>query len=222
MARNDLAVARAAVNFYDKEYGLDYKPTFTLPDKSRPRDRYLSRSDAARLLLGARRTHNRHLARFILISLYTGTRSSTVLSMQWEPSPAGGWFDLENGIMHRLAEGERETRKRKPAAVIPNRLLSALKRWRRLDSVNGARIPYVVHYKGKPIKNIKKAWNSARIAAGLPEWVIPHCLRHTSVTWAMQAGKPVNVVKSFYGLTDRVLEDVYWHHHPDYQKEMRR
>ena len=37
---------------------------------------------------------NRHLARFILIGLYTGTRHDAILKLQWLPSTSGGWFDL--------------------------------------------------------------------------------------------------------------------------------
>src|SRR5690606_37960315 len=43
-ARRDLEIMRAAVRHYHKEYGLDVLPAFTLPKKSLPKDRYLTRS----------------------------------------------------------------------------------------------------------------------------------------------------------------------------------
>lgn len=222
MARHDLEILRASVNHYKREHGLDVIPAFTLPQKGKPRSVHLTRSMAARLVHAARRAGNHHLARYILIGLYTGTRSSAILSMQWLPNTTGGWFDLERGVMHRRAEDERETRKRKPPAVIPDRLLFHLKRWRRMDSTRNAVIKHVIHWLGEPVKNIKRAWDSARTKAKLPKWVIPHILRHTAITWSMQAGKNVNVVSEFYGVSVKVLETTYWHHHPDYQKEMRR
>lgn len=233
MARHDLEILRAAVNHYKREFGLDVVPSFTLPEKPQAREGHMTRSMAAKLVLAAwrlrqaspwgttKRMTGRHLARFILIGLYTGTRSGAILDMQWLPNTTGGWFDLDRGVMHRAAEGARKTRKRKPPAVIPNKLLAHLKRWRRLDSIAGATIKHVVHWNGEAVSNIHNAWGTARTVAGLPQWVIPHILRHTAITWSMQAGKNVNVVSDFYGVSVKVLETTYWHHSPLYQKEMR-
>jgi hypothetical protein len=46
---------------------------------------------------------NRHLARFILIALYTGTRHDAILRLQWIPNTAGGWIDLASGVIYRRA-----------------------------------------------------------------------------------------------------------------------
>ncbi len=37
----------------------------------------------------------------VLIGLYTGTRPGAILSLHWEPNRAGGWIDLDAGIIHR-------------------------------------------------------------------------------------------------------------------------
>lgn len=230
MARHDLEIARAAVNFHAREFGLDYRPVFTLPPKGRPRAAHLTRAEAARLLIAAHRAGARHLVRYLLIGLYTGTRSSAIAAMGWRPWPGGGHFDLARGVMHRAPGGERETRKRKPPAVIPDRLAAWLRRWRAEDALEGfvesraeglAHWP-VVHWRGRPVRSVRKAFESARRAAGLPAHVIPHILRHTSITWAMQDGKPLAAVAGFYGVTAAELERTYWHHHPDYQQAMRR
>lgn len=219
---------------YEKEHGLDFVPIFSLPEKGRPRSGHLTRSMAAKLLWAAWRLKEvqrdnvttrqvgQHIARYILIGLYTGTRSSAIVGMRWAPNTTGGWFDLERGVMHRKPDGEAETRKRKPPAVIPDRLLAHLKRWKRLDSANGGVAQHVIRFNGNPVRNVIKGWHSARTKAKLPKWVIPHILRHTAITWSMQAGKNVNVVSEFYGVSVKVLETTYWHHHADYQKEMRR
>src|SRR5690606_31441921 len=52
-ARRDLEILRAATRHYHKEYGLDVLPAFTLPPKSMPRERYLTRPEAAALLWSA-------------------------------------------------------------------------------------------------------------------------------------------------------------------------
>lgn len=222
MARHDLEIARAAVNHWAKEYGVAAVPQFTLPDKGKPRTGHLTRSMAARLLVSAYRAGNVHLARYVIIGLYTGTRSKAILSMRWLPSTDGGWFDLDKGVMYRAPDGERETKKRKPPAVIPNRLLAHLKRWKRQDEASGAVIPHVIHWNGKPVNSVKKAFRRAVIDAGLPDWVIPHILRHTAITWAVERGVKMATVSSFFGITIRELERTYWHRHPDYQQEMRK
>lgn len=230
MARHDLEIARAAVNFYQREFGLDYKPVFTLPPKGRPRTAHMTRAEAARILFAAHRAGAHHLVRYLLIGLYTGTRSSAITALAWRPWPGGGHFDLARGVLHRAPGGEAPTRKRKPAAVIPDRLAAWLRRWQARDAAAGfapgaaeglARWP-VVHWRGQPVQSVRKAFESARANAGLPEHVIPHILRHSAITWAMQDGKPVAAVAGFFGVTVAELERTYLHHHPDYQQVMRR
>ena len=107
-ARRDLEVLRAAIGYWHREYGpLPSIPAVTLPPKSAPRERWLTRNEAARLLWAARRTP--HLARFILLGIYTGSRSGALLAAQWS------WVDLIGGTMHRRAPGTAENaQKRSP------------------------------------------------------------------------------------------------------------
>jgi hypothetical protein len=73
-ARRDLQTLQAAINHYHRENTLESVPLVTLPEKSRARERYLTRSEAAVLLRSAlREPKARHLARFILIGIYTGS-----------------------------------------------------------------------------------------------------------------------------------------------------
>src|SRR5207237_1108682 len=65
----------------------------------------------------------RHLARFILIALYTGTRTGAVLTAACERGSGKSFIDLEHGIFYRLAEGKRLTHKRQPPVPLPPRLL---------------------------------------------------------------------------------------------------
>ena len=95
-ARRDLEVLRAALSYWHKHRGpLATLPAVILPKRAPARDTWLSRNDAARLLWGARRSQ--HLRRFILIGLYTGTRSGNILRLQWDQ------IDLVSGVMARLA-----------------------------------------------------------------------------------------------------------------------
>jgi integrase len=214
-ARRELETMRAAVNHYSREHGLDVTPKFTLPPDSVSRQRWLARSEAARLLWAAYRSpYHKHLVRFILIGLYTGTRHSAILGLQWMPNTTGGWVDLERGVLHRRGSGQRETNKRQPPTRVPPKLLAHLRRWKRLDM--GVRA--IIRYEGLPITRIEKAFRSCRERAALGSDVTPHILRHTRATWLMQAGVDLWEAASSLGMTVQTLQDVYGHMHPDFQK----
>jgi hypothetical protein len=70
-------------------------------------------------LVGTGKRPLRHLARFILIGLYTGTRAAAIASAAVERGNGRSFVDLDNGIFYRLAEGKRETKKRQPPVPIP-------------------------------------------------------------------------------------------------------
>lgn len=215
-AKRDLEFLRAAVKHYAREVGMTAVPIFTMPPRSDSRTRWLTRQEAARLLRAARNGMARdHLARFILIGLYTGTRSGAILELQWHPNTQGGWVDLERGVMHRRAIGKTETKKRRPPVRIPSRLLAHMRRWRRADQG----IRHVVHYNGRGIAKITGSWNVARKRAGLDDVVTPHVCRHTRATWLAQAGVPVWEAAGSLGMTAAVFEAIYGHQHPDYQKQ---
>lgn len=212
MARRQLETLRAAVNYFHKEYGLDPVPAFTMPQKARSRERWLTRQEAAALLRAARNTP--HLARFVLIGLYTGTRSGATLGLSWLPSTKTGWIDLDRGVLHRSGSAQRETKKRQTPAKLPARLLAHMRRWQAQDGS----IRHVVHWNGASVLSVKKAFRSAKAAAGLDAKVIPHTLRHTCATWLMQAGVDRWDAAGFLGMTVEMLERTYGHHSPDFQK----
>ena len=229
-SRRDLEILRAAVKHYKAEIGLEHEPVITLPPKSLPRHRWLTREEAARLLrsslhpAGAKkakgamsRERRKHLSRFILIGLYTGTRHEAITGMQWHPNTVSGWFDLDAGVMYRRGAGVAETKKRRPPAVIPRRLMAHLRRWRRMD---GAAATHVCAYQGDIAKRVSKAFRGARTDAKLDVDVKPHSLRHTAVTWLMQAGMDLGEVSGFAGVTVEELQRTYIHHHPDFQSKI--
>lgn len=209
-ARRNLETLRAAIRYWHREYGpLSSVPEVTLPPKPESRDRWLTRNEAARLLWAARRTE--HLKRFILIGLYTGTRSGAILNLKWE------WIDLERGTMRRRQAGEAESRKRRPPVRLGTRLLSHLRRWKHRD--NEGRETTIVHYNGARVRKLRRSWDAARKRAGLDNTVTPHCLRRTRATWMMQAGVPPWQAAGALGMSLEMLTRTYAQHHPDWQKE---
>lgn len=244
-ARHDLKTLRAAINHWHAEHGpLPALPSVTLPPAPPPRERWLTRSEAAMALRAARASrYGRHLARLMLIGLYTGTRPGAILRLSWLPQVHGGWIDLEAGVIHRQGPGDARTRKRQPPVRIPPRLAAHLERWRRMDLAgeHTGRKPRpvtarVVHYFGRPVTKPRRAFAAAIRAAGLADGVsgsdparsaavagrgkiTPHTLRHTAATWLMQSGVDMASAAGFLGMSIQTLENVYGHHHPDFQTE---
>lgn len=224
-ARRELAVLSAALTWAWRNRVLNEHIPVRLPPKGQPRQRHLTRSEAARLLAGAlgwdrvtgRRNRlriNRHLARFILIALYTGTRHRAVLELQWMPNTTGGWVDLAAGVLYRRAEMAAEGPKPRPAIPIAPRLTAHLQRWRRLTA------RHVIEHNGTAVRHqLQSSWRGARKLAGLDAAVTPHILRHTCASWMLQAGVPMWTVAGVLGATEEVVRTTYGHHATEYLRD---
>ncbi|PHP66770.1 integrase [Zhengella mangrovi] len=219
-ARRELEDLRAAINHWHREFGLDIAPKITLPEKAAPRTRWLTRSEAARLLRAAnalkrsRPAQYSHLIRFILIGLYTGTRHEAICRLQWRANTGGGHADLERGVLYRRAEGQRETAKRKPPMRLPRKLIGHMRRWHRADGP----VPFIIHRGGEPVGRIERSLRTAADLAGLSNDVTAHTFRHTRATWLAQVGVPVWEAAGSLGMTVEMFERTYGHHHPDFQR----
>jgi integrase len=174
-ARRELEDLRAAINSWHADFVLTFVPVVTMPAKAEGRQRWLDRSEAARLLGaalgfvfdGARghwkhddtgrlvrrdrvtRTRRHHAARFILIGLYSGRREETIRRTLWIPTTSHPSIDLGHMVYHGRGVDELESKKRRPPAKIATRLRPHLLRWRRLDAKLerslGTQIRYIVH-----------------------------------------------------------------------------
>lgn len=232
-ARRDLEDLRAAIRHHAAE-GLHHgEVRIALPEKGAPRERWLTRDEAAALLWAAWRAREmqrrgrkgdageavptrkwtmRHVARFILIGLYTGTRAGAIASASWSAASGRSYVDLERGVFYRRREGARETNKRQPPVPIPPRLLAHMRRWSEIDGGHG----FLVEYHGAPVQSVKTAFGRAVAEAGLSGKITPHTLRHTAATWLMQAGVPIWEAAGFLGMSPAMVERVYGHHHPEH------
>lgn len=232
-ARRDLEDLRAAINHHVAEGLHRGTVKVVLPPKGVPRDRWLTRQEAAHLIwtcwryqeLQRRDRRNpsapglptekrplRHLARFILIGLYTGTRASAIASASPESLPGRSYVDLDAGLYYRLPLGQLPSNKRQPTVPVPPRLLAHMRRWQS----KGLIMNYFVEFNGRPVKSVKTAFKHAAELADLGPGVSPHTLRHTSATWLMQAGCDLWTAAGFLGMSVEVLERTYGHHHPHY------
>lgn len=126
-ARNDLETLRAAINHHRQEGHCDKIVSVVLPEKPLGRERWCTRSEAAKLLLSAwrfrerqrekptdRRTR-RHVAKFILVALYTGSGLAQYVRPLWIRRRAGdGSTSIEVS-----STGVRKANGRRKSAVRP-------------------------------------------------------------------------------------------------------
>lgn len=119
--------------------------------------------------------------------------------------------------MYRRPEDEGEDeRKRTPPVKLGRKILAHLRRWKRQDA---GKAEHVCHYDGRPVEKLRRSWKQAVTKAKLKGQVVPHCLRHTRATWLMLAGIDLWEAAGSLGMSPKILNDVYGHHHPDFQKE---
>lgn len=238
-ARRDLEDLRAAVRHHAKEGLHRGSVVVSLPPKGNPRDRWLTRDEASRLLWVCWRTKEtqlgtatkkyplRHIARFILIGLYTGTRAAAIAAASPKHLEGRAFVDVDAGIFYRLAVGKRQTNKRQPPVPIPPRLLAHMRRWIAIDDRDMAAgrktkpAEHFVEWNGKAVASVKTGFARAARLAGL-DGVSPHTLRHTAATWLMQKDQPIWKAAGFLGMSEATLLKVYGHHSPSFLRDTAR
>jgi integrase len=235
-ARRDLENFRAAISHHADEGLHRGVVRVTLPKKGKPRERWFSRDEVAKLIWRCWRAREvqtvhrgpnagqkletdkrplRHLARFILIGIYSGTRAGAIASTSPIAAIGRSSVDLDRGVFYRRAEGKQETNKRQPPTPVPPRLLAHLRRWK--DRKLIAR--HFVEFNGESVASVKTGFKRAVSLAGLGPGVSPDTLRHTAATWLMQNGIDPWQAAGYLGMSVKTLLEVYGHHHPEHLKD---
>lgn len=230
--RQELKTLGRALKAWHGESPMPALPIVWTPDAPKARERYLERHEVAKLLRAARRLRFPHLARYILVGVYTGTRDDAMRRLRWVKASHDGWIDTDRGILYRAGFAEEQTSKRRPPMILPDRLLGHLRRWRKAD--NAAGLSHVITYAlpaarhpgairraerlgrparvPQPVGDIHKAWASMVAEAGLGRDVTPHTLKHTAITWMLWEGKTIWEVAEDTGTSAKTIDEVYGHH----------
>lgn len=236
-ARNRLEYLRRAITLALEDSIISVMPKVHLPEKPKPRSEILDRKDIARMLRAclARSvyTHNeekskatglagtqvltryrprRHLMPYIIMAMYTGTRSNRMFTASFIRQKGRPWIDLEEGIFHRSAPDEDVPKtKQAPAIRIPLGLLRHMRRWYKL----GRRYP--IEYNGKPITR-SKALGKLMKECVPDKNVVPHSFRHTAATWLMKRSElSIHDISGFLGMSMEMLDRVYGKHRTSHQ-----
>lgn len=238
----DLRMLRAVLN---DSHARRYIPTpvaFRI-NVSAPsgKDDYLTREEVKRMLdacevretvrdkegkVIARHRDREHIRAFILISLATAARKEAVLTLRWDqvhiPKPEEapeGVFDWSSGKVSKQAYidfGEGRGNKRRPKIPVGNNpgLMSYLL-WGGDKSQ-----PYVITYRGQPIDDIKKVFAEILSEVGITKKITPHSMKHTAITWMVQAGMKLETISDLTNTSVKILRKHYSHHRPDYAAEI--
>ena len=199
----ELGRLRTAINWAHKRGLIDSAPYIWMPQKSPPRDRVLSEDEFV-LLLDACQSHHLHL--FCILALATAGRTTAILELTWDRVDfTAGTIDLRRP---EKKDPMKKSWRKKRSMVAMNDLARAALQEARF----GALSDHVIEYAGKPIKSIKKSFRLAVKRSGL-DGVTPHTLRHTSASWQLNQGIPIEVISRFLGHSDiQVTNAIYAKH----------
>ena len=197
---------RAVLSWAVKHNWIREAPYIETPGGSPPRDRWLSRDEAVRLIAACQEPHVRL---FVLCALHTAARTRAVLDLTWDR------VDLDRRV---VLYPPANPRSRKRTAVVP--MTDAL-----YEALSGTRefavSDWVIEFRGKPVQSIKTGFRAAVRRAGIAHCT-PHDLRRTCATWMVQDCVPLAKVARWLGDSEVMIEKVYGHHSPEYLADARR
>lgn len=203
--RDELALVKAALRHAQRENWVSQIPHIKLPPSSPPRDRFLSKEEARRLIRASRGYHQKL---FITLALATGARSGAILDLEWDR------VDLEKRRIDFNVPGMPITKKRRATVPVNPELYRAL-----ADARERATTDFVIEYGGHKCKAIRSGFKNAAKRAGLDD-VSPHTLRHTAATWMAGKGVSMRNIAGMLGHKNSLTtESVYAKHSPDFLED---
>ena len=142
-----------------------------------------------------------HIKRALIISYYTGLRPGAVelLTLRWTD------VDFEGGtILIRSAHKGGPLRR---SVAMHEAFLSTLDIWYRQDKKRGP----IIHYHGRAIKKIGKAWAGALERAGITRRLRPYDFRHAFITMALEDGADLKALSQVVGSRPETIMRHYQH-----------
>lgn len=188
--RRDLSVLSAALKRAVKYKRLAFCPPLLTMTPNAPRERWLTRDEAARLLRALRGRRQRHVLLFVRLALYTGARTGAILDLTWDR------VDFASGLIDFRKPGRPLTKKRRTVTPMTRKLRRMLKHAHRRTNDRG----HVISWAGERIDRVAKAAIAAAERAGVKGFS-PHVLRHTFASWAVQRRVSIYTVGKALGQT---------------------
>lgn len=197
----ELGHLRTVMKWAEDTGRIQRAPKIERPAKPKPKERFLTRAEAEKLLSAATAPHIR-LA--ILLMLGTAGRVSAILELQWSR------VDFERGQINLRVEGATTLKGR---AIVP---MNAGLRAALSQAKQDAETDHVIEWNGAAVASIKTGFYATVAAAGIPH-VSPHDLRRTAARWMVEAGIPITEVSQFLGHSNpSVTFKVYGRYSPEH------
>lgn len=152
-----------------------------------------------------------HVQRVIILGMYTGARigPSELFCLKWAD------VDLDNAMI-RMPSAHKNQREDGRDVPVRNALLPFLRVWFQQDAKRG--VEHVIHWDGRPLRSIAKAWKTALKRAGISRRIRPYDLRHAYATYSLAGGADIKTVAELMGHTDASMILKTYQHVLDSQK----
>jgi len=201
--RREFNVLRATMRRVWKDGYLVRPPEIEPPRDSTPRDRYLTKAEAKRLLEACEAPHVRA---FMAIAIYTGARKGSILALTWDR------VHWETGMIDFQEPNKPITGKRRSIVPMTRALRAEMEKARAL--ANGE---YVVHWHGAYIPTGLR-WSFAKACkrAGLTWQPTPHHLKHSVASWFAMDHVPIDQAADWLATDPATLRRVYRKFDPSY------
>lgn len=180
----ELGHLRTVMNWAAKRRHITHAPYVERPAKPEPRDRYLTREEASKLLDGAA---SHHIRLAIILMLATAARVEAIRELTWDR------VDMERGLIHLRDPADRTKRKGRATVPMNRSARVALEHARQ-----AALTDHVIEWAGRPVKSIRRGLETAARNAGLTG-VSAHVLRHSSAVWLAEAGVSMEEIAQYLG-----------------------
>ena len=193
-----LAIISAVLHHAHGKDWITAVPKIPYYPQSEGRIRYLTRSEAARLV----EQLPDHLAQLARFALATGLRRGNITGLRWDN------VDLARRVAWIWPDEAKAGR----AITVPlNDAAAAV-----LREQLGEHPEFVFTFKDAPIWHVKtRAWDKACARAGLKD-VDFHTMRHTWASWHVMAGTPLEVLMQLGGWSSMEMVLRYAHLAPGY------
>lgn len=205
--RREFNVLRAALRLAWKDGYLAKPPAIEAPADSAPRDRFLTKAEARKLLDVC---ESPHVRMFLALAFFTGARKGSILSLPW------GRVNFETKIIDFNEPGRQITAKRRAIVPITDALMPYLK-----EAYGLKKTDYVVEYQGGPVPtglrwSFKRLCERAELA-----WVpTPHHIKHSVASWFAMAGTPIDQAADWMATDPKTLRRVYRKFDPTYLRSV--
>lgn len=187
--KKTFSVLRAVLQWSVDEKMMEVVPPFpTLPKADYEKFVPPTQEELAAMLPNA----PEHVRRVILLGAQCGMRvgPSELFRLQWKH------VDIQNQVIH-VPSAEKNVHEQWRDVPIRNDLLPLMLRWLKDDSEKS--VEWVIHFAGRPVESIKRAWEATLRRAGITRKIRPYDLRHAFATEALAAGVDIGTVAKLMG-----------------------